>query len=51
VGFILGSNIKMDLPEVGREGEWSGLFWLRMQTAGGLYFNYVTRRVSALQNK
>jgi hypothetical protein len=28
-------NIKMDLKEIGR-GAWSGLFWLKIGTLGGL---------------
>jgi hypothetical protein len=28
-------NIKMDFQEVGWEGAWSGLIWLRIGTGGG----------------
>jgi hypothetical protein len=31
--------IKMDLQEVGRRG-WTGLFWLRMGTGGGLLYTW-----------
>jgi hypothetical protein len=30
-------NIKMDLPEVGWGGTWTGLIWLRIGTGGGLF--------------
>jgi hypothetical protein len=41
----------MELPEMGREGAWSGLIWLRIETAGGMHFNCSTTTVSAVQQK
>jgi len=29
-------NMRMDLKEIGREGIWTGLIWLRIVTSGGL---------------
>jgi len=29
--------MRMDLKEIGREGIWTGLIWLRIVTSGGLW--------------
>jgi hypothetical protein len=31
-----GDNLKIDIHEVGWEGAWTGLIWLRIGTGGGL---------------